>query len=856
MTAAELLAELWQPWGTPDFVEPTCRLTHQDISGQLGFPTNEPTKEPPRLTQVFETISATAETSVGNTDISTDQYNICTATNTFLQFSSATPVFGRVGVDSITAGSTVCILKEDTRTDDGTLRTIKRTYISAGQLSQVDTTKQNGNLLIRVVKSVYTVPATPSGFVLVSTDVQFVSGVKVYEYTFVQGTGEITHTFTKSQGGTETLNFSSPTPTTGAVVETIKYLTASSVTSDPTTSLLTGSKRISCATDDQDGYRIWTVSYAVGLGVVELENEYNEGGTLVIYRKIGLGSVPSAPSSTIGGTVTQIAAKSTNADGYIVYDYKWAEGEGEVSRSYEQTLGGSAGFDPTNLTAFTGIITETVKYLTAQSVTTNPTTSALASPALISIQPELRDGYKLWTVIYALGKGTIDLGVTQRYGGSLVMYHRIGLNTAPTTPTATIGGTVTLTESTVKNGTRFENGSTVYDYQWAEANGEIARRFTNAQGGPTNFDPANPTSSKGPVRCTIKFVTALSTTTDPTTPPGSFIRVAIDHEDFDGFREWTVTFGYGAGLVVDDKSIRENGVLYLYHRIALGSAPSAPSASISGTVTATAQNVRQEDGYAIYDYTWAEGNGIASESIQMHEDGTRTVARNILAATSGTSISSYIPTGILLRQDYHQEDGYTRFMIEVMQSATGGDPTSGTAISYEAWVPFRYPGQAKIFSQGLTTAGLVQTCIDVYKSPPLEALVKATHTVTYSTSNAVGALANPLWNPQQWATLRAIFASGITGFARSVVEGLPGYTAINGTVAGAGTTYTSILGEYISSAWNYSLSLNGGPTMPSGTSTFTLHAEVQPAFISNAGVQYYRRIVIEATPAALPALPV
>lgn len=634
--------------------------------------------------------------------------------------------------------------------------------------------------------------------------------------------------------------------------------TITSVKTAPTTP--GGYTLVGSPVQNPGGVPTYSYTFYKGTGTVDLGVQLKSGGKLVLYHTVGLGVAPTAPDATIGGTVTLTGDDVKQADGYTIYDYTWAEGFGEVSRGYDGTLTGMAGFDPTNLTSFIGILTETTKYLTAPTVTTNPVTSALTAPALISATPELQDGYKLWTVIYALGKGTIDLGVTKRFGGKLVLYHRIGLNAAPSAPSATIGGTVTLTDSTQKSGTRFENGSTVYDYTWVEGLGEVSRRFTNSKGGPTDFDPASPTASKGPVRCTIRYLTAASVTTDPTTPPASFKRVDAEDVEEDGYRSWTVTFGYGAGLIVDDVVKRHNGKLYLYHRIQLGSAPSAPSASISGTVVNIKDDVNQEDGYQVYDYEWAEGQGVIATRYVYHPGYLRTAVMQIFNTNS--TLTAFVPSGgVAVNQEFEELDGATLYTLEVMQSANGDAPDANP-VSYEKWMPFKYPGQAKLYTDSVAGgAGLGTVLIaDMFLSPPIDVLVLATVTIKYSTSKTVGTLANALWNPTQYATLRAKFAN--SAGPRNIVRGLEGHTA-NGGATGTGTDGGSglitVLGERIFPGASYSMSISGGPTMPNGSTTYTLHAEVEetPAFVDmSSGAQWYRHILIEATPAALPALPV
>ena len=65
-TPAQILADVWLPWGTADKSYANCLLIKQDVGGQLDQPFETPTKNPPQLTRVYEQISPTGETMVGN----------------------------------------------------------------------------------------------------------------------------------------------------------------------------------------------------------------------------------------------------------------------------------------------------------------------------------------------------------------------------------------------------------------------------------------------------------------------------------------------------------------------------------------------------------------------------------------------------------------------------------------------------------------------------------------------------------------------------------------------------------------------------------------------------------------------
>jgi hypothetical protein len=268
------------------------------------------------------------------------------------------------------------------------------------------------------------------------------------------------------------------------------------------------------------------------------------------------------------------------------------------------------------------------------------------------------------------------------------------------------------------------------------------------------------------------------------------------------------------------------------------------------------RTIRQADGHYVYDSTWAEGRGTISKHVATRDGGLRIETWVSLGTVFDSAYMQ--PTGIVVVKEQERSNGFSRWTVACMQKNDGTDPTVGTALTFESYVPFTYPGRAKAYSVTITVPGVgTSAAKDVFLSPPNEALVLATHTVTYQTSATVGTLPNTLWNPTDWAVMRATWVAWQAA-PRSRVQALKGYRAVNsggsGTSGGTGFD-TSVLGErvYASSAW--SLDLSGGPADPGGT-TWTLHASTELAFIGYDGTKYYRRTVVTATPAAQAALPV
>jgi hypothetical protein len=460
------------PWGSADSVPPSegssysnCLLIKQTIEGQfeLNGPGDNPNTIFPTLTRVYEQISATGETKVGDDDTTIDQDGLVEVTQHFLQFSVSvsgiTPTFLTPGTSSITSepGAT-CVLKEEIRTDDGTLQRIERHYISKGEISQTITDKFNGALVLTTLVYVNEVPPTPSGAVLIDAKVDHPNGNALYQYTFAKGLGQISlqteYRLSPDQG------------TTGVTVQTIRYIAAPG-SSNPI-STPGGYEEISISYEEQDGYRLWSGIYSFGQGTIATEVEIRLNDKLQITTITAINSAPSAPSPAIGGTLALISTDVRNGtrfeDGTVIYTYKWAESAGgstgaqiSVDTEYLQSVD----------TGTNGVTRTTYRYIVSAGATIQPT-SGPSGTVLVSKSYEDAEGYGFWKTVWVKGAGTVFSEVDTVETGALVRYRIVGLGTAPSTPSATIGGTVVLVESEVRN----ENGWLVYDYRWAEGNGQ------------------------------------------------------------------------------------------------------------------------------------------------------------------------------------------------------------------------------------------------------------------------------------------------------------------------------------------------------------------------------------------------
>ncbi len=535
-------AGLWLNWGTAHDTFTNCLLIKQDISGQEG-PFRKPVEEPPQLVRVFEELSPTDETQVGNPGYDIDQYDNTIVTIDWLQLSTGTATYQIPGTTTVSSPNGTAVLKTEERTDNGTLRTIRRIYTTGGHLATNEELKFGGKLLIRTLKYLNSVPPTPSGFTLVTTSIEYIRGLPLYNYGYAAGGGgggtgtggiistDIVYHESSDQGTTgvtvQTIRYITDTSVVvnpistpsgfvlialdsetqdgyklwtgiyakgmgevgrdivygqgwenrgeGTITTTITHLTASSVSTNPTTPP-SGAVLIKIDHREADGYRIWTVIYAYGTGNVFHDTEYKEGGKLVIYTITNLGSIPSAPSPTIGGTVTQIDFEVRFADGYQIITCKWAEGFGQVSIDWNVQFSGTSQFDLTDPTDSGGLKVATIRTLTPLTTATDPSSPPAEPFVRVESSFAEQDGYRLWTSVWATGEDDsgdpweIFADVQVKDSGKLVLYTSRALTSAPPAPSPTIGGTVVQTS---ENRTMRE-GYIVYERTWAEGKGTIS----------------------------------------------------------------------------------------------------------------------------------------------------------------------------------------------------------------------------------------------------------------------------------------------------------------------------------------------------------------------------------------------
>ena len=299
-----------------------------------------------------------------------------------------------------------------------------------------------------------------------------------------------------------------------------------------------------------------------------------------------------------------------------------------------------------------------------------------------------------------VGKGVTTNNIIEtvdyRNKGKLVVYTRQRLNAAPTTPSATIGGTVVLIEQT----TRLEDGYTLYSSTWAEGFGVISNdQETHNQG-----------------KLIIYRTTALggAPAAPSATIGGTVVLINDSSREDSGVTIYERRWAEGRGTINYSYDIRITATLASHSATSMGIAPSTPSPVISGTIVNTAQRSREDSGVTIYEYEWIEsvGNTVGLD-VRSREDGS--IIYNISVTSPTQSTPAYPGTGIayLVDNAYERGNGYY----------------TNRATYIKKPVDFDYPKQVSFTVPGLLTAANPPVM-----SPPVNRNLMATAYVTYSTS--------------------------------------------------------------------------------------------------------------------------
>lgn len=592
------------------------------------------------------------------------------------------------------------------------------------------------------------------------------------------------------------------------ILVTIRHLSVPSIPTNPITSPGGSYVLVESGYQHAEGHKVWTAQYALGSGRIStrIERKYINKLILTTIRYLGTddGTLPD-------GFVVEESVEKSN--GYDIYTKTYADGEGEISRDVEERNNGK-------------LVITRIRHITPDAIIVSPITAPGASVLTDSATQE-GDGYRLWTESFAEGDGRISLKTDIRHKGALTIRTVRYLGADDGTLPAGV-----LIDTSTEEATGYQ----VIVKTYAEGAGTISTKIDTRNNG----------------QLLIQTIRRLGSA--PATPSG-YILVSTSVEESDGYSVYSYQYAKGNGIISQTTSRSYNNKLLTYRIVKLSPAgsgvpPTQPAGTIGGTVTLVDSEQREEDGHILYSYRWVEGRGIISENIRSREDGLRTQTYVSL----GTKET---PPGIVVQDEIDQIDGCPRYTVTAMQNDSGGAPTVGN-FSFERYVPFVYPGRAKAYSR--TVSGSGRKLAGVFLSPPIETEVKATVTVSYTSTNSLSVMNK--WQPKEWATVIAQFI-GNGGKPIDRVQGLRGYRSVSATpVSIEAPSFPqpdnpggTIFGDNVYGGTTGIVTVTGGPPDPSNQ-TYTLEARIEPAFVSTTGTNYYRKVIITATIPTQPALPI
>jgi hypothetical protein len=418
---------------------------------------------------------------------------------------------------------------------------------------------------------------------------------------------------------------------------------------------------------------------------------------------------------------------------------------------------------------------------------------------LVGTNTENVNGFAYKTYSYAKGNGQISREDDTRNDGALLLATITHL-TAPgaSDPVSTLAG---YTRISITNSE--QDGHELWRAVFAKGDGEISRTI--------DYSQSSDQGTTGITRTVIRHLVVPGATVQPTTLSGS-VEIGRDYQDLDGHRMWTTTWAKGTGLVVDESTISASGVLVVYHRVALGTAPTAPAATIGGTVTLFESSERLEAGFNVYDRRWAEGNGQASIETRADPEGA------LVYAVTDYNVAATTPS---------YPGGGTAYLINLTQVKDGGyfrntavykkPPASQTRRQTIEW---QKPGLASFTSNQLTL------------SPPTTRTLLGSVAVTYSTTQDTTAP----FEVEAYSSLVETWVPTDTGIAQSRQRGLGGYLAGSSSISGTNSNYNGVLCD----SWSAVLVSSIPSTRPTGT--VLLRVDNDPYITATDGTTVVYRI--------------
>jgi hypothetical protein len=382
---------------------------------------------------------------------------------------------------------------------EGLQTTLYEFFTGSGVISTSISYSYNDKLTRTTIVSIDETPDTPVGSVLIDSKAEARDEFILYTYTFVEGEGVVSTNSSSKYNGALTV------------------VTVTSINEVPV--IPVGSTTIEAQVREEDGYLLYTTTYASGAGVVGVSTDTKYDGKLILTTTTSLNQPPT-------GITNLIRSESSQSDYGTIYTYTTAVGTGEIGRSTDS------------------------KYDDALTLTTVTSLNAVPSGtgALIRSDSSNTDYGTIYTYTYAEGSGEIGRSTDSKYGGTLTLTTITTLNQAPS-------GTGALIRSDVSD----TDYGQIYTYTYASGAGQIGTS----------------TDSKYDGTLTLTTITTLNQTPSGT---GALIRSDVSNTDYGQIYTYTYASGSGEiGRTVDNKY---NDTLTLTTVTSINAVPSGTGALI------------------------------------------------------------------------------------------------------------------------------------------------------------------------------------------------------------------------------------------------------------------------------------
>jgi hypothetical protein len=296
---------------------------------------------------------------------------------------------------------------------EGLQTTLYEFFTGSGVISTSISYSYNDKLTRTTIVSIDETPDTPVGSVLIDSKAEARDEFILYTYTFVEGEGVVSTNSSSKYNGALTV------------------VTVTSINEVPV--IPVGSTTIEAQVREEDGYLLYTTTYASGAGVVGVSTDTKYDGKLILTTTTSLNQPPT-------GITNLIRSESSQSDYGTIYTYTTAVGTGEIGRSTDSKYN-----DTLTLTTITSL---------------NQTPSGTG--ALIRSDVSDTDYGTIYTYTYASGAGIIGTSTDNKYNNTLTLTTVTTLNQTPT-------GTGALVRSDVSD----TDYGTIYTYTFASGAGKL-----------------------------------------------------------------------------------------------------------------------------------------------------------------------------------------------------------------------------------------------------------------------------------------------------------------------------------------------------------------------------------------------